>query len=106
MRILIDACLPVELKALLEGSEVKTAREMNWQQLDNGELLEKASGHFDVLLTMDKSMPSQQVVARYPLAVLTIKAISNRMADLAPLVPQIQAAIQSCNRGKATSISR
>jgi len=34
VRVLIDACLPVELKTLLEGMEVKTARDMGWQRLD------------------------------------------------------------------------
>ncbi len=101
---MIDACLPVDLKPLLRGTEVKTARDMGWQQLDNGELLEKASGRFDVVLTMDKSIPSQQVIARHALAVLVIKARSNRMADLMPLLPQIQTAIQSCKRGRALLI--
>jgi predicted nuclease of predicted toxin-antitoxin system len=104
VRILIDACLPVELKTLLEGSEVKTAREIGWQQLDNGELLEKASGLFDVLLTVDKSMPSQRIIARCAVAVLVVKAVSNRIADLTPLVPQIQAAIQNCQPGVAISL--
>jgi hypothetical protein len=44
VRVLIDACLPVELKALLEGTEVKTARDMGWQGLDNGQLLKRADG--------------------------------------------------------------
>jgi hypothetical protein len=39
---LIDACLPVELKTLLRGTEVKTVREMGWQKLDNGKLLKSA----------------------------------------------------------------
>lgn len=104
MRILIDACLPTQLKTLLEGSEIKTAREMGWQQLDNGQLLEKASGRFDVLLTMDKSMPSQQVVARYAVMVLVVRAASNRIADLVPLLPKIQGAIEAVTLGTAISV--
>ena len=104
MRILIDACLPVELKGFLEGREVKTARDMGWQRLDNGRLLSKADGHFYVLLTMDKSMPSQQLLERYSIGVIVVKARSNRIADLKPLVAQIQSAIGRCSRGTATSL--
>ena len=105
MRVLIDACLPVELKTLLEGTEVKTARDMGWQQLDNGQLLNKADGRFDVIVTMDKSMPSQQIIARHSIAVVIVKARSNRIADLSPLLPQIQAAIGHGAPGTATPVS-
>jgi predicted nuclease of predicted toxin-antitoxin system len=63
VRVLIDACLPVELRTLLEGTEVKTARDMGWQRLDNGELLNKADGRFDALVTMDKSMPHSRFLS-------------------------------------------
>jgi predicted nuclease of predicted toxin-antitoxin system len=105
VRVLIDACLPVELKTLLEGTEVKTARDMGWQQLDNGQLLNKADDRFDVLVTMDKSMPSQQIIARHSIAVVIVKARSNRIADLSPLLPQIQAAIGRGAPGTATPVS-
>ena len=88
----------------MEGSEIKTAREMGWQRLSNGELLEKANGRFDVLVTMDKAMPSQQVLQRYSLALVIIKARSNRIAELKPIIPRIQSAIADCARGTATSI--
>ncbi len=104
MRVLIDACLPVELKNLLEGTEVKTARDMGWQRLDNGQLLNKADGRFDVLVTMDKAMPSQQILAHYSIALVIIKAQSNRIADLNSLLPAIQAAINRGVRGTATLV--
>src|SRR5687767_3980915 len=60
VRVLIDACLPVQLKAHLRPVEATTAREMGWQRLANGELLAAAQAEFDVFLTLDKAMPSQQ----------------------------------------------
>lgn len=104
MRILIDACLPVDLRPLLQGAEVRTAREMGWQRLDNGQLLVKADGRFDVLVTMDKAMPSQQNLARYSIAVVVIKARSNRNSDLKPLVAQIQYAIDHSSTGVAVHV--
>jgi predicted nuclease of predicted toxin-antitoxin system len=105
VRVLIDACLPVELKTLLEGTEVKSARDMGWQRLDNGHLLSKADVRFDVLVTMDKAMPSQQILERYSVAVVIVKSRSNRIGDLLPLVPQIQAAIGRGVPGTATLVS-
>ena len=104
MRVLIDACLPVELKTLLEGTEVKTARDMGWQRLDNGQLLSKADGRFEVLVTMDKAMPSQQILARYSIALVIIKVQSNRIDDLNSLLPAIQAGINRGVRGTATLV--
>lgn len=104
MRVLIDACLPIELKTLLEGTEVKTPRDMGWQQLDNGQLLKKADGRFDVLVTMDKAMPSQQILARHSIALVIIKGQFNRIANLKPLVPVIQATILHATPGMATRV--
>jgi predicted nuclease of predicted toxin-antitoxin system len=54
MRVLIDACLPVQLKEHLGLPDAKTTREMGWQNRKNGHLLALAQQQFDVLLTMDK----------------------------------------------------
>jgi hypothetical protein len=50
-------------------------------------------------------MPSQQVLKRYSIAVVIVKARSNRMGDLTPLVPRIQAAIDRCTPGTAEAVS-
>ncbi len=84
MRVLIDACLPAQFKDSLSLFHVKTAREMGWQSKKNGELLALAQQQFDVLLTMDKNIPSQQFLSRFPIAVIIIGARSNRLPDLLP----------------------
>lgn len=50
-------------------------------------------------------MPSQQVLERYPVAVVVVKASSNRIADLTPLLSRIQAAIENAPRGGATAVA-
>jgi len=77
---------------------------MGWQRLDNGQLLSKADGRFEVLVTMDKAMPSQQILARYSIALVIIKAQSNRIDDLNSLLPAIQAGINRGARGTATLV--
>jgi predicted nuclease of predicted toxin-antitoxin system len=105
MRILIDACLPVQFKDHLSLPGVQTAREMGWQRLKNGALLARAEGRFDVLITMDKSIPSQQVLSQYSIALLIVRARSNRLPDLLPLVPHMVSALRHLAPGTATVIS-
>lgn len=87
MRILIDECMPKKLKREFPDHTVATVREMGWFGKINGELLGVASGKFDVLITVDKNMPHQQNVAKLPIAVIVLKAWSNRLQDLLPLLP-------------------
>lgn len=105
MRVLIDACLPVQFKEQLGWAGSKTARELGWQRLKNGELLAAAAGNFDVLITMDKSLPSQQLLAQHGIAVFVLRARSNRLEDLIPLVPKIISALPDAAPGRATVIA-
>lgn len=105
MRVLIDACLPIALQYHLPIDGIVTAREMGWQRLKNGALLAVAQGQFDLLITMDKSIPSQQSLKQYSIALLIIRACSNRLPDLLPLVPRILEALPKALPGTAIVIS-
>ena len=57
MRILLDHDLPKRLRGLLPAHEVKTAREMRWDTLKNGALLDSAArSGFNAALSMDKNL--------------------------------------------------
>ena len=60
MKILLDECVDWRLSRDLQGHEVKTARQMGWATVKNGELLVLASETFDVFVTVDRKLPSQQ----------------------------------------------
>lgn len=89
MRILLDACLPKRLKLQFPEHEVWTAREARLNTLDDGQLLEAIAGKFDVLITMDKSIPLQQQLQGKPFALVVLRAKSNRLPDLLPLAPEL-----------------
>lgn len=61
--------------------------------MKNGKLLALAAAEFDVLLTADKGMEFQQILATLPVSVLMWQAHSNRLEDLWPLVPDILIAL-------------
>lgn len=89
MRILLDEDIPRRLGAHLIGHEVSTGPRQGWSGVKNGRLLTLAAAEFDVFLTMDANLEFQQNLATLPIAVLVVKAASNRMEALVPLVPAI-----------------
>ena len=93
MRILLDESVPGRFGSLLTGHTSVTVQRRGWASTKNGKLLALAAGEFDVLLTADKGMQYQQNLATLPVAILIVLARSNRMEDLAPMVPAILVAL-------------
>jgi len=93
MKILIDENLPRKLAAYLTGHQCRTVAECGWAGKNNGELLSLAERLFDVLLTLDKSLPDQQDISPHRIAILIVRARSNRIADLLPCIPDCLATL-------------
>ena len=105
MRVLLDECVDRRLARHISGHEVKTARQMGWTAIQNGELLALASQAFDVFVTVDRNLSFQQDLGRTPMAVVVLAARTNRLADLIPHVPELLAAIASAKPGAATVVA-
>jgi len=105
MRILLDACVPRGLRNSLSGHEVRTAPEMSWGDLDNGALLDAMGGEFDALVTVDKRLPQQQDIKNRPFGVVVLRARSNRLSDMLPLVPGLQAALSTLKPGVVNEVA-
>jgi hypothetical protein len=87
VRILLDEQIPLALTELLEGHDVDTVVRRGWAGIRNGDLLQRMRGEYDVLVTMDRGIEFQQNITVLSFGVLIIHARSNRVANLAPLVP-------------------
>lgn len=105
MRILLDECLPRRLKAHLAGHMCRTVPEAGWAGRRNGELLELAAGSYDVFLTLDKGIEYQQNLSGGGIAVVIIRARSNRLEDLVERVPACLAALKQVQAGKIILVS-
>jgi hypothetical protein len=78
----------------IAGHDVSTVQQMGWAGIQNGELLRSAAAAaFDAFITGDRNLSFQQNLAELPLAVVVLKAPSNRLADLKPLVPKLLAVL-------------
>jgi hypothetical protein len=78
---------------------------MGWGDLDNGDLLDAMEGHFDAFVTVDKRLPQQQHLSGRPFRVVVLRAQSNRLADLVPLVDDLLAALSKLDAGEVTEVA-
>ena len=104
VRILLDENLDWRLETFLPGHEVKSVPRIGWAGLKNGKLLTRAQEKFDVLLTMDGSMSSQQNLSKLKIAIVALRAPSNRLADTSPLMPKVLALLPTLKAGKVVKV--
>ena len=73
MRILFDHGTPAPLIPFLEGHAVTKAKDAGWDRLVNGELLKAAEeAGFEVLITTDKNMVTQQNLKGRAIAIVVL----------------------------------
>jgi predicted nuclease of predicted toxin-antitoxin system len=100
MRVLLDEQLDHRLKTLFDPDfEVATVVELGWGGREDGEMLRAAEIEFDALVTMDRGIPHQQNLRNLALGIVLIRAYSNRRADVAPLIPQVNVALRTVEPG-------
>lgn len=104
MKLLLDECMPRVLKNDFPGHTVLTVEEAAFKGLKNGKLLRAMVGAFEVLLTVDKSLPKQQNLSELGIAVLLFRARSNAYDDLLPLLPQALSALAKIQPGEVIII--
>ena len=82
-----------------------TAAKLGLQACDDGRLLDALDGVCDVFLTVDKSIPWQQRLDQRPFGVVLMRAKSNRLESLLPLVPRVLDVIDRLQAGEAHTIA-
>jgi predicted nuclease of predicted toxin-antitoxin system len=95
MKVLLDENLPVRLRLLLPGHEVFTVDFLGWKSTRNGALLRKAAEHGFNVVSMDTGFEFQQHLKNLPLAIVLLRARTNEMNDLIPLVDELLHCLQS-----------
>jgi len=104
VKVLVDECVDWRLSREIVGHDVKTARQMGWSTIKNGELLALAAKEFDVFVTVDRNLSFQQNLPAFAIAVIVLRAKSNRLSELRPLVPELLASIPTAKRGVVTYV--
>jgi hypothetical protein len=103
--VLLDENLPRRLKNhFAEGVEAATVKERGWSGGRNGELLRLAEAEFDVFLTADRSIPHQQHLRTFKLAIVVLEGSGIRLPDLLPLIPAVHEALSKIESGQVVRI--
>jgi hypothetical protein len=78
---------------------------MGWAALQNGQLLAEAARQFDVFLTVDKNIKSQQNLLTLPLPVIVLDALMNTPQALLPFAPFVEQLLPTIGLGQMIEIA-
>lgn len=99
MKILLDECVPVQLRNALPAHEVQSATNIGWRGLSNGELLQRAEREgFDLLIVADKNLRHQQDLSGRRIAILELW--TNHRPTLEQNFPRVRAAVDRTKAGQ------
>jgi Domain of unknown function (DUF5615) len=104
MRVLLDECVPRQLRRDLDGFAVKTVHEVGWAGIKNGALLSRASDDFDAVFTVDRGMEQAHSNSRARVALVILAAGTTDPVKLRPFMPQVRAALQRVQPGEAMRV--
>ena len=100
MKVLLDECIDRRLAREIEGHEVVTVPQAGWAGIKNGDLLKLAQGQFDVFVTVDRNLSFQQSLSDFTIAVIVLRAPTNRLKDLRLLVPRLMQTLATAPKGE------
>ncbi len=106
MRVLFDECLPTrKLRPAFRDHDVASVQEMGWSGVTNGKLLALAELEFDAFITVDSNLRYQQNTPNVDLLIVVLRAPSNRLEDLLPLVTDANEALHAGRSGEVVEVS-
>jgi hypothetical protein len=103
VKILLDECVPVQVRHAFPGHAVVTVQEQGWTGIKNGALLDAAeSARFDLFIVADKNLRHQQNLAARRLAILELW--TNHRPTLEKHFDAIRAAAERLKEGEYSSL--
>lgn len=105
MKVLLDECIPRKFRNAFAEHECHTVPDAGLAGEKNGTLLSRAeAAGFDLFVTMDKGLQYQQNLAGRSIAILILRAKSNRLADLLPLLEACRSMMRSIHPGEVKRV--
>lgn len=105
MRVLLDECVPEVLRHEFADHSCETVRYAGLGGLKNGQLLNAAErAGFDVMVTVDQSIPYQQNMIERQISLVVIRCDSNSFDDVLPSIPAVLAALHTILPGEIVVI--
>ena len=104
MRVLLDECVPSRLKKAFPGHAVKTVTEAGWRTSKDGPLLEFAEGRFDVFVTVDRRLETENDLSGFGLGFIIARVPNNRLDSFEPILDELCAAVDNVRRGEIVHV--
>lgn len=101
MRVLLDENLPAFFRRHFPKHTVESVIDLRWKGIRNGELLRRAEGQFDALLTTDQNLEFQHQITKFSFAVIVLRAHTIDFKILEPLMPRVVELLLSVKPGQA-----
>jgi hypothetical protein len=98
-------CIDERLRNAITGHDCQTVRYAGFAGFKNGELLGAAeAAWFQLLVTVDRGLEYEQSLRGRKLAIVILREKSNRLKDLLPHVPALQARLPSIRPGEFVKV--
>jgi predicted nuclease of predicted toxin-antitoxin system len=105
MKLLLDECVDWRLLRDLDDHEAKTVKQLGWEKVKNGALLQLAAAEFDVFVTVDSNLPYQQNATSFNIAIIVLSGRTTRLPDLRELLPGFRDALKNARSGEFRIVS-
>jgi len=74
---------------------------MGWTSLENGDLIKAAiENKFDMQLTVDKKLESQQNISKYNITIVVFDVNQNKLEVIAPFIPVLKEKLNTFEKRK------
>jgi predicted nuclease of predicted toxin-antitoxin system len=104
VKVLFDHNVPRKLRRILQEHEVRTAVELGWAELENGELLRAAEDDgFAVMVTGDQNLSYQQNLEGRLLALVVLSTNNWNIVKVNPEI--VAAAVRAATPGSFQTVS-
>ena len=104
VKVLLDECVDRRFARDLVGHAVTTVPKRGWSGIKNGELLALAEKEFDVFITVDQKLATQQDLKTFRIPVILIRARTNRLEHIRPLAAELLERLSGAVAGKLTVV--
>jgi predicted nuclease of predicted toxin-antitoxin system len=104
VKILLDECVDRRLARDLGEHSVITVPRRGWAGIKNGDLLALAEKEFDAFITVDRKLAMQQDLTKVKMAVLLLRARTNRLDDIRSLAAELLEKLPRASAGVLTMI--
>ena len=101
MNILLDECVPRPLRKLLANHTCRTAQEMGWKSVKNGDLLTLAEAQVDLFITSDQGLAYQENLRGRRIAILELS--TNKLRPIEAAVAQLRDAVEKISRASSVA---